>query len=78
MTLYKNECKECLLLGQVEQKGKRYDLYYCTKDNTVIARWGSGINAIAGLKIAKKYYDDKYFGSPLAVAYSIAKARQLI
>ena len=78
MRLYKHNCKECLLLGQVEQKGKVYDLYYCTKDNTVIARWGTGINVIAGMKIAKKYYDDQYFGNPLAVAYSIAKARQLI
>lgn len=78
MTLFKNECTECLLLGQVELKGIRYDLHYCTKDNTVIARWGTGTKAVAGLKVAKKYYDDQYFGDPLAVAYSIAKARQLI
>jgi hypothetical protein len=78
MTLYKNECKECLLLGQVELKTKRYDLYYCTKDDTVIARFGNGQKVIAGMKTAKKYYDDKFFGDPLAVAYSIAKARHLI
>lgn len=78
MRLYKHNCKECLLLGQVELKGIRFDLYYCTKDNTMIARWGTGTNVIASMKIAKKYYDDQYFGDPLAVAYSIAKARQLI
>ena len=78
MGLYKHSCEFCIFLGNVELRGKVYDLYYCTKDDTVQARWGNNEKVISGLKVAKIEYERKWFGNPLAVAYSIAMAHGLI
>jgi hypothetical protein len=47
---YKHDCKKCIYLGDYLE----YDLYFCEKEPTVIARYGNeGEEYISGLPFAK-------------------------
>lgn len=45
-----HDCEECVFLGTHEN----YDLYYCSANPTVIARYGSEGDYISGLVFAER------------------------
>ncbi len=62
-------CDACVYLGQIEGEG---DLYYCSRENTVIAKYGNNPeDYVSGMPLVK--YDPR-----LQAAYTIAKMKGLI
>lgn len=61
---YEHDCEACVLLGEWQE----YDLYFCPKEHTVIARYGPYGFYLSGLP-----RDDKI--EPLAVAKAVAVCR---
>lgn len=54
--LYEHDCDRCIYLGQFEDAGIKYDLYFCKQNgfkDTVVGRFGdNGWEYASGLEIA--------------------------
>lgn len=75
---YVHDCDNCIFLGQyMENDGTLYDLYFCSTEPTVIARYGEEGKYLSGLRFA--IYDIfSIRETPLSVALKRAYERGII
>lgn len=60
-TRYAHDCEECIFLGQ----HTKHDLYFCSANPTVIARYGTDGDYISGIAVASRIPE-------LAIALTLA------
>lgn len=68
MPRYPHDCAECHFLGEYRE----YDLYFCPKEPTIIARHGQDGDYLSGIEFGEMAYV-----FPLAKALALAKERDL-
>lgn len=70
---YTHDCSKCIDLGPYEYQDHSYDLYYCSNEPTILARWGNeGPDYSSGIIFGQLEPDSS---KPLSEAYRRAKAK---
>jgi len=75
---YKHDCSNCIFLGSYRYDKTDYDLYYCSNEPTIIARYGENGEYLSGITFGLGDLTENHSNSPLAVALKRGYKKGLI